>query len=94
MSKHHHMLEDAPVLSTLTPDAFWRLPLADRDWLAYACGISAATAARLLDVLGADTVRIGARTFIFPQRIAAAVDALATRVSSRQLTLPPPPNPV
>jgi hypothetical protein len=83
MAKHHQdLVADTPVLSALTPGSFWQLPLADREWLAYACGVSTATAQRMIDVLGADTVRIGARTFVFPQRMAAQIEAFADRVAA------------
>jgi len=78
----HHKTEDAPVLSTLTPDGFWRLPIADRDWLSYACGVSDATAHRMIEVLDAETVRMGARTVIFPARIADKAKALAERLAA------------
>lgn len=72
--------DETPIIKNLTPEAFWALPIADRDWLSFACGVSDATARRMIEVTNAATVRIGARTFIFPRRIAAQIERLAERI--------------
>ncbi len=72
-----------PTISTphdrlgLTPEGFWRLPIADREWLWVYLGVTETAGRQLLSLVGAESVKVGTRTFIFPRELAKAFGALA-----------------